>query len=182
MHKTKWPQGWTWLDTYNTNTDELITTELQYDWNTLSAEVVANKGIRFSSLINLMPGESSSKATGSPNSVYLVRALTKSKSDENNIVEWVAPQPKDDFAVYELAYDTPMEDHINMYALYQKWADQAISADFYMDRSTNFDVSEKTILGIYARMVKYGIKGTYYMNTESINDESIGCGSGGCTL
>lgn len=182
MHKTKWPEGWLWIDTYNKNIDELVDVGYKYDWESLRKEIIANEGIRFSSLINFMPGESSSKATGSPNSIYLLRSLVKGKTDESNVLRWVAPQPKNDFAVYELAFNTSLLDQLNMYGVYQKFCDQSISADFHIDRSKSHVILEQDILFFYARMAKVGLKSAYYMVSETNADEDIGCASGGCTV
>jgi hypothetical protein len=58
MNRTKWPEGWLPIDTYNRNVDGVITHSPQYDWEGLRSKIVENGGIRNSSLINHMPGES----------------------------------------------------------------------------------------------------------------------------
>jgi hypothetical protein len=60
MHKTKWPEGWLPIDTYEKKTDELVGGAPTYhrDWETLRGEIVANGGIRNSVLVAHMPGES----------------------------------------------------------------------------------------------------------------------------
>lgn len=194
IHKTKWPDGWTWLSTYNRNTDDIHSQALRYDWDLISDEVVRNKGIRNSVLINFMPGESSSKALGVPNSVYLPKKLLLTKTDENNSLAWCAPQPKNDYAQYELAFDVDNIHHIRMHSLYQKWCDSGGSFDTYTRRTgvgedgeeTGDDVimmSQNKMLLETAEMVRLGWKSRYYVHTETFTNEDIGaCGSGGCTL
>lgn len=58
MHKTKWPDGWTPLNTYNRNIDKIVTVENQYDWEGLSKRIKENGGIHNSVLSCEMPAES----------------------------------------------------------------------------------------------------------------------------
>jgi len=58
MHKTKWPEGWLPIDTYEKRVDTLVTVGNKRDWESLRAEIIANKGIRNSVCIAEMPGES----------------------------------------------------------------------------------------------------------------------------
>ncbi|TAM16672.1 MAG: hypothetical protein EPN62_20220, partial [Candidimonas sp.] len=80
IHKTKWPDGWLPIDSYNRAVDELGPFEYRYDWEALRREIVANGGIGHSCLVAYMPGESSSKALGQPNSIYPVRDTTLAKT------------------------------------------------------------------------------------------------------
>lgn len=198
IHKTKWPEGWTWLETYNRNTDEIHTQPYLYDWENIRQRVIDNKGIRNSVLINFMPGESSSKALGLPNSVYLLIKTMLSKTDEGNSLAWCAPQPKGDYAQYELAFDVDNKHHINMHSLYQKFCDSGGSFDLYerriedqndegsdsgADTSDVIMMSQDKILRDTAQMCKLGWKSRYYMRTKTFTNEEIGkCGSGGCSL
>src|SRR5699024_7086992 len=88
MHKTRWPEGWLPIDTYNRNVDELGNFEYRHDWEALRAEVIDNGGIGHSCLVAFMPGESSSKALGQPNSIYPVRNATLGKTDGNVTIRW----------------------------------------------------------------------------------------------
>lgn len=58
MHKTKWPEGWTPLETYNKNVDQLVTVGNKRDWKGLKQRIIANGGIGFSVCISHMPAES----------------------------------------------------------------------------------------------------------------------------
>lgn len=190
IHKTKWPEGWTPLKTYKRTVDELIAPDdLVYDWDELEQQIIENKGIRNSSLVGHMPTESSSKATGYPNSIYPVRALVLTKSDLNNTIEWVA-KDNDKFGdQYELAYTIPPKRMLDVYSVYQKFADQSISADEYIDRTQDPFLSQKEMVdrALYGNM--RGIKSKYYTNSLTSNqdydkatDSSSPCGAGGCTV
>lgn len=58
MHKTKWPEGWLPIDSYNKKVDELVTVGNKRDWESLRKAIVANGGLRNSVCVAHMPGES----------------------------------------------------------------------------------------------------------------------------
>lgn len=187
MHKTLWPQGWLPIDTYKKSIDNIVTTDLRYDWETLREEIIANKGIRFSSLIAHMPLESSSKSSGGPNSLYPIRDLSLSKTDGISKIDWAATDGDLYANSYELAWNISEEHLIMQYGIYQKFADQAISADMYKDRrGDNLMYSEKRLVTEYALMVKYGMKTRYYQNnlTSQLAEDSSSpeCNGGACKM
>ena len=55
---------------------------------------------------------------------------------------------------------------IAAYAIMQKFTDQAISADLFIDRNHK-QLKETDILNEFFAMVKYGIKTRYYQQTKS---------------
>lgn len=189
IHKTKWPEGWLPIDTYKRSVDELVSPDKNvYDWEALRAEIIENKGIRHTTLVAYMPTESSSKATGYPNSMYPVRALVLTKSDLNNTIEWVA-KDNDKFGdKYELAYNIDPKRMLDVYAVYQKWTDQGISADEWLDRTKNIYLSQKELVDRALYSNYRGIKGKYYTNSLTSDQDydkatdAVGCGDGGCTV
>lgn len=187
MHKTLWPQGWLPIDTYKKSIDNVVTIGLQYDWEPLREEIIANNGIRFSSLVAHMPLESSSKSSGGPNSLYPIRDLALSKTDGISKIDWAATDGDLYGDSYELAWNISEEHLIMQYGIYQKFADQAISADMYKDRrGENLMYSEKRLVTEYALMVKYGMKTRYYQNnltSQLIEDAgSPECNGGACKM
>lgn len=166
MHKTLWPDGWLPIDTYKKEVDSLVTVGLQYDWESLRSRIIANGGIRNSTLVAHMPTESSSKAVGQPNGVYPIRFLNLKKSDQSNIIDWVAPDSDQLEDSYQMAWDISIEDQIKFYAVIQKFTDQSISADFYKDRTgNNLQLKTSDFIRDYLTMFKYGMKSRYYMNS-----------------
>ena len=187
MYKTLWPQGWLPIDTYKKSIDNVVTIGLQYDWETLREEIIANKGIRFSSLVAHMPLESSSKSSGGPNSLYPIRDLALSKTDGISKIDWSATDSDLYTDNYELAWNVSEEHLIMQYGIYQKFADQAISADMYKDRrGDNLMYSEKRLVTEYALMVKYGMKTRYYQNnlTSQLTEDAGApeCSGGACKM
>ena len=203
MDRTKWPQGWLYIDTYKKNVDKIVPNNLRYDWETLRQEIIANKGIRNSSLVAHMPTESSSKYSGRPNSLYPVRDTNLKKSDLGQVLDWVAPDS--DLYDYQSAYEIDTRWMIKQYAVYQKFCDQGISADYWEDRVKNPVLTVEELVGRFLDRVRYGVKSKYYQNSltgkkievrnnpnkpnevkeEVILSENVReqvCTSGGCVL
>lgn len=189
--KTKYVDGWTPVQTYNKNVDTIADFELKYDWDTLSKEIKANGGIRHSVLESTMPAESSSQASNTTNSVYPARRLIISKKSGNNKNIFIVPEYENPMVRYnyELVWDIPNSDLIDMYAIIQKFHGQSISSDLYLDYSKlpNGKVSNKQLLQEYLQMTKLGMKTRYYINSKSgvvdeQNTQEKGCAGGACAL
>jgi len=194
MHKTKWPEGWLPIDTYAKQVDGVVKPVYERDWEALRAAIIANGGIRNSVTTAHMPTESSSKASGAPNSLYPVRELAMLKTDENVIIDWAAPDGDILGDKYQLAWDIATEDMVDMYAIFQKFTDQGISADFYRRIIDDDVVTSDEMLSNYIYMTKMGLKTRYYQNSQTskgsdlqtvnVGNDGItgGCASGACSL
>ncbi|MHA3903655.1 ribonucleoside-diphosphate reductase subunit alpha [Castellaniella sp. WN] len=173
MHKTRWPDGWLPIDTYNRNVDELGDFRNRYDWEALRAEIMQNGGIAHSCLVAYMPGESSSKALGKPNSLYPVRDVTLNKTDGSVTIRWAAPDSDNPAYFYQSAWDISEVDMIKAYAVFQKFTDQGISADLWRRIKDDDKVSSRELLTHYFTMVKYGMKTRYYYNSNVASDKTL---------
>lgn len=167
MHKTKWPEGWLPIDTYERKTDELVggTPVYKRDWESLRAEIVANGGIRNSVLVAHMPGESSTVGMGTSNGLYPIRELYIMKTNDTLVNHWAAPDGTKLKMRYQRSWDISTSDMIKFYAIMQKWTDQAISADLYVKVIGDDKVSSSQMIQDYLNMVKYGLKTRYYVNS-----------------
>jgi ribonucleoside-diphosphate reductase alpha chain len=167
MHRTKWPQGWLPIDTYAKGVDEYANFPLQFDWEQLRKEIIEQGGIRNSVLVAHMPVESSSKASGGPNGLYPLRELEINKSDRSNVINWAA---NDDVKLkrwYQLAWDIPWRDMIQNYGIFQKFADQSISADRWLKLDIDGVITDEQLLWGVIDRVRYGVKTTYYCNSKT---------------
>lgn len=190
MHKTKWVDGWTPIDTYNRNVDGIVKPNYKYDWEQLSKDIIANKGIRNSCLVAHMPTESSSKASGTSNGLYPVRDLNMLKTDNHTVTYWSAPEGDTLKDNYQIAWNIPSEDLIETYAIFQKFTDQGISADLYRKIVGTDTVTSSEMISQYLYMTKLGLKSRYYQNTlttdgQSLSTEMVGavdCVGGACSL
>lgn len=164
--KTKWRNGWIPYDTYNVNVDNIVANKSRYNWEQVRSELMMH-GVRFSTISTHMPCESSSVLTASTNSVYPIRHKMVYKDSKSGKVQFFAP--KSDVLYYENAFDVDPYDILNMYAIIQKFNDQSISADTYLNLSrypnNSIPKSEQIKLFLYGN--KIGVKTLYYNNTRT---------------
>lgn len=190
IDKTKYPEGWLPIDSYNKNVDSIVS-GLKMDWEGLRKEIIAQGGIRNSVLEATMPAETSSQASNTTNSIYPIRDLVIVKTSGKTKIPCYVPSYGNLFTRinYEKAYDIPYKDIVDLYAIVQKFHGQAISADFYFNPSLypNRKIGAKEQLQRLLYMAKMGVKSRYYMNTKTdagkeVVDTGSGCSSGACTL
>lgn len=165
VDKTKWKEGWLPIDTYNKHVDEVVTVDLQYDWEELRQRIVENGGHAFSVLVAHMPAESSSVRSGSTNGVYPVRDLDLNKTNDTNAVKYVVPESDKLGKYYQNAYDISVEDMAKVYGIIQKWTDQAISADQWYKAQGSDKIKSSELMKGWFSWVYYGVKTRYYINT-----------------
>lgn len=189
IHKTKWPEGWLPIDTYNKNVDSISNFSYRYDWEKLRQEVIDNGGIRNSALVSYMPTESSSKATGLSNGVYPIRAIYLKKTDASNAIDSIARDSDELYNKYQVVWNLTPEQLCKVYGVIQKFTDQSISADFYNDRVENKELKSSRLLDEFFYMYKYGVKSRYYTNSKTTKGNKLenldlakGCSGGSCTL
>jgi len=174
MHKTKWPQGWLPLDTYEKRVDELVTVENKRDWDLLRKDIIKNGGIRNSVLVAHMPGESSTISSGTTNGPYPIREFYLMKTNDTLINHWCAPDATKLKNKYQFAWDIKTSDMIKVYAIMQKWCDQGISADFFVKIQGDQKVSSTEMIQDYIDMIKYGMKSRYYVNSLTSKGVELG--------
>lgn len=174
INKTKWPEGWLPIDTYNKNVDSLVTINNHYNWESLREEIIENGGVRNSSIIMHMPGESSSKALGTTNGPYQIRDNTLNKTSGDTTIYWAAPYS--DTLNYEKVWFSTIKEQTNHYAIAQKWTDQTISADSYRLIPLGDKVGSAEMISNYLYRMKMGQKTRYYMNTtDTVNEVCENC-------
>lgn len=169
MHRTNWVNGWMPIDTYNKNVDQITPPVYHYDWDALREQVKKSGGLRHSTVATFMPGESSSKAAGATNSIYRVRETTLMKTDNERTTYWAAPDSERLEKYYERnnAWDAGDINTLNSYAIFQKFTDQAISADLFRRIGHGETVDSKEMIESFLYMHKVGIKTRYYQNTRT---------------
>ena len=167
IDRTKWVDGWLPTDTYNKHIDEVISAENKRDWESMRKRIIENKGHAFSVLAAHMPAESSSIKSGATNSVYPVRDLDLSKSNDTNVVTYVVPESEKFGKHYEIAWDIDVEDMAKVYGIIQKWTDQAISADMWYSAVGSDKISSDYLMRGFFSWVYYGVKTRYYVNTKT---------------
>ena len=169
--QTKYSRGVLPIDTYKKEVDELVEPLYYCDWPTLRARLI-KYGIRNSTLMALMPSETSSQISNSTNGVEPPRALVSIKQSKDGVPLQVVPEIGNRKIKYELLWDqTSPQGYLSIMAVLQKFIDQSISTNtsynpkFYPDE----EIPMSVLLGDLLYCYKYGLKTLYYFNT---NDNS----------
>lgn len=170
IHKTKYPEGWLPIDDYEKSVDSLVEdSSLKCDWESLRKEIIEVGGIRNSVLEAYMPNESSSLATYTTNGLYPIREVKVGKKSPQGVIPFIAPEYEKYKDFYEIAWDIPNKNLIEIYALVQKFTGQTISSDFYHDytKEDKKVVSVKEYLSNLIYATKLGMKTHYYLNSRT---------------
>jgi ribonucleoside-diphosphate reductase alpha chain len=166
-HQTKYAYGTMPIDTYKKDVDELVAPNYKMPWSVLSSRALSS-GIRNSTLMALMPAETSAQISNSTNGIEPPRALISIKQSKDGVLKQVVPELRRLKNKYELLWDQKSpEGYLKIMAVLQKFIDQAISVNtsynplHYEDEKIPMSEMIKHILMHY----KYGGKTLYYFNT-----------------
>lgn len=166
-NETKYAQGIMPIDSRKQDIDELVAYEERCDWATLR-EDAKKYGIRNSTLMALMPAETSAQIANATNGIEPPRSYISIKQSKHGVLKQVVPEFKKLKSKYELLWDQPSpEGYIKICAILQKYIDQAISVNtsynpqFYPDEKVPMSDMIRHTLMHY----KYGGKTLYYFNT-----------------
>jgi ribonucleoside-diphosphate reductase alpha chain len=165
--ETKYGTGLMPIDTYKKDVDELVKPEYKMNWDELSLRAYTH-GIRNSTLMALMPAETSAQISNSTNGIEPPRALISIKQSKDGVLKQVVPELRKLKNKYELLWDQKSpEGYLKITAVLQKFIDQAISVNtsynprHYEDEKIPMSEMIKHLLMHY----KYGGKTLYYFNT-----------------
>ena len=172
---TKYGNGILPIDTYKKDVDEIVSNDLNYDWEYLR-EQVKLYGVRNSTLSAQMPSESSSVVSNATNGIEPPRGYLSIKKSKKGPLKQIVPGYQHLKNNYTLLWDMKSnEGYINVVAVMQKFFDQAISGNWsynpehYPDNEVPVSVMAQDLLTTY----KYGWKTSYYQNTYDIKTDEI---------
>ena len=155
------------IDTYKKDVDELVKPKYNMDWDDLALKA-STYGIRNSTLMALMPSETSAQISNSTNGIEPPRALVSVKQSKDGVLKQVVPSIHRLKNKYELLWDqSSPEGYLKICAVLQKFIDQGISVNtsynplHFEDEKIPMSDMLKHILMFY----KYGGKQLYYFNT-----------------
>jgi ribonucleoside-diphosphate reductase alpha chain len=171
--RTKYSQGILPIDTYKTDVDEFLGTDLHYDWEALRKEVLEH-GMRHSTLSAQMPSESSSVASNETNGIEPPRAAMSTKKSKKGPLKQIVPQYNTLKNNYSYLYEEGVQEgYVRIVAAMQKYFDQAISGNWsynpkhYANNEVPMSVMFNDLLTTY----KMGWKTSYYQNTYDMKGE-----------
>ena len=165
--ETKYGHGITPNQTYKKDVDELVKHKERMDWKGLRKQLLKT-GIRNSTLMALMPSETSAQVANATNGIEPPRSLISVKQSKHGVLKQVVPEYKRLKNKYDLLWDqqSPVG-YLKIMAVLQKYIDQGISINtsynpkFYEDEKIPMSEMLQHVLMFY----KYGGKQLYYFNT-----------------
>lgn len=168
FEETLYASGTMPIDTYKKEVDELAAPVYNMDWDELR-EKARKYAIRNSTLMALMPAETSAQISNSTNGIEPPRSLVSIKQSKDGVLKQVVPEINRLKNKYELLWDQKSpEGYIKIMAVLQKFIDQSISTNtsynpkFYEDGK----IPMSEMIGHLLMMYKFGIKTGYYFNTN----------------
>ena len=127
--ETKYGHGITPNQTYKKDLDELVPHQERMDWAALRAQL-KETGIRNSTLMALMPAETSAQIANATNGIEPPRSLISVKQSKHGVLKQVVPEYKRLKNKYDLLWDQRSpEGYIKIMAVLQKYIDQGISVN-----------------------------------------------------
>jgi ribonucleoside-diphosphate reductase alpha chain len=165
--QTKYSDGVLPVDTYKREVDELVAPVERMDWAGLR-EQLKQTGIRNSTLMALMPAETSAQISNATNGIEPPRSLVSVKQSKHGVLKQVVPGIHKLKNKYELLWNqSSPEGYLKIMAILQKYIDQGISVNtsynpqFFEDEK----IPMSTMLQHLMMFYKYGGKQLYYFNT-----------------
>jgi ribonucleoside-diphosphate reductase alpha chain len=166
--ETKYGYGITPNQTYKKNVDELIPHVERMDWAGLREQLKAT-GIRNSTLMALMPSETSAQIANATNGIEPPRSLISVKQSKHGVLKQVVPEFKRLKNKYDLLWEhRSPEGYLKIMAVLQKYIDQGISVNtsynpiYFEDEKIPMSVMLQHMIMFY----QYGGKQLYYFNTN----------------
>ena len=165
--ETKYGHGVVPIDTRKVEIDELVKHSERMDWKSLR-EDLKEHGVRNSTLMALMPAETSAQISNSTNGIEPPRSYVSIKQSKHGVLKQVVPGIHKLKSKYELLWDQQSpEGYLKIMAVLQKYIDQGISVNtsynpvFFEDEKIPMSVMLQHLIMFY----KYGGKQLYYFNT-----------------
>ena len=164
---TKYSQGILPIDTYKEAIDNLIAHRERLPWKDLRKQL-RETGIRNSTLMALMPAETSAQISNSTNGIEPPRALVSYKQSKDGVMAQVVPGYHHLKNKYDLLWEQKSpEGYLAICGILQKYIDQGISVntsynpEHYEDNKIPMSAMIQDTVTAY----KYGLKQLYYFNT-----------------
>ena len=167
LMETKYGHGITPNQTYKKDVDELVKHQERMDWAGLRKQL-KETGIRNSTLMALMPAETSAQISNSTNGIEPPRSYVSIKQSKHGVLKQVVPQYAKLKNKYDLLWDQKSpEGYLKICAVLQKYIDQGISVNtsYNPEHFEDEKVPMSVLLQHLIMFYKYGGKQLYYNNT-----------------
>ena len=164
---TKYSQGILPIDTYKEAIDNLIAHRERLPWKDLRKQL-RETGIRNSTLMALMPAETSAQISNSTNGIEPPRALVSYKQSKDGVMAQVVPAYHHLKNKYDLLWEQQSpEGYLNICGILQKYIDQGISVNTSYNPENYEDnkIPMSEMITDLFTAYKLGLKQLYYFNT-----------------
>ena len=173
--RTKYADGILPIDTYKSDVDDICSSKLQHDWESLRT-LITTHGLRHSTLSAQMPSGSSSVVSNATNGIEPPRDYLSIKKSKKGPLKQIVPQYSSLKNYYTLLWD--MKDnigYINVVAVMQKFFDQAISGNwsYNPEKFADNEVPVSVMANDFLTTYKYGWKTSYYQNTHDMKNDDV---------
>ena len=166
-NETKYASGVLPIDTYKSAIDNLIEHKERRKWTELRTQL-KETGIRNSTLMALMPAETSAQISNSTNGIEPPRALVSYKQSKDGVLAQVVPGYHHLKNKYDLLWEQESPDgYLKICAILQKYIDQGISVNtsYNPEKFEDNKIPMSVMLSDLVTAYKYGLKQLYYFNT-----------------
>ena len=167
-NETKYSLGITPNQTYKKDVDELVKHQERADWEGLRKQL-KETGIRNSTLMALMPAETSAQISNSTNGIEPPRSYVSVKQSKHGVLKQVVPGYPRLKNKYDLLWDQKSpEGYLKIMSVLQKYIDQGISVNtsYNPEHFDDEKVPMSLLLQHLIMFYKYGGKQLYYNNTH----------------
>jgi len=205
---TKYSKGILPIDTYEKNVDKLYDLKdvIKFEdgeeksisanmWELLRKDI-QKYGLRNSTLLTAVPSSNSSRPGNMISGINPpVNGAEYSIEDNNMKITAILPNSKEfeEFYTYNSSWNLDIIEYWKLIAIMQKFIDQAISINEYVDftKYPNSKIPKSEVIRRDLFTELFGIKTLYYAKTKTDNDteelqevisDVEGCSGGGCTL
>ena len=164
---TKYARGEFPNDTYKSAIDNLIEHKVRLPWEDLRKQVLET-GTRNSTLMALMPAETSAQISNSTNGIEPPRALVSYKQSKDGVMAQVVPGYHHLKNKYDLLWEQESPDgYLKICAILQKYIDQGISVNtsYNPEHYEDNKIPMSSMITDLVTAYKYGLKQLYYFNT-----------------
>ena len=166
--ETKYSLGITPNQTYKKDVDELVKHQERADWKSLRKQL-KETGIRNSTLMALMPAETSAQISNSTNGIEPPRSYVSIKQSKHGVLKQVVPGFPRLKNKYDLLWEQKSpEGYLKIMSILQKYIDQGISVNtsYNPEHFDDEKVPMSMLLQHLVMFYKFGGKQLYYNNTH----------------
>lgn len=166
VQETKYGHGIVPIDTRKREVDELVAHTERMPWSALREDLKV-VGIRNSTLMAVMPAETSAQIANATNGIEPPRSYVSIKQSKHGVLKQVVPEFRRLKNKYELLWDQKSpEGYLRIAAILQKYIDQGISVNTSYNPQHYEDdkIPMSTMLQHLLMFYRYGGKQLYYFN------------------